>query len=210
MSLTRTAAHHHQKERVSRSIQGAVVLVTLALLAGCGNTSEPSAPTSAAESTESTESTQQSTAVPDLTGLLGADAASQLDDAGMTASFIAMSDGTEVTAVDAATRPVIRTSPAAGDDVRAGRTVSVFVGADLQASPTPPASNPAAETWDLTTDAGLCAADAELTNLELNDAIAPLLGFPAVRGDRSIEENDAIRAYKNEAFGRACPERASE
>jgi hypothetical protein len=62
---------------------------------------------------------------------------------------------------------------------------------------------------DLVTDAGLCAADAELTNLELNDAIAPLLGFSPVRRDRTVDQNDAIRAYKNAAFSRACPQRAS-
>lgn len=62
---------------------------------------------------------------------------------------------------------------------------------------------------DLTTDAGLCAADAEMTNLELNDALAPLLGFPPDRGARTLEQDDAIRAHKNAAFARGCPERAS-
>lgn len=60
---------------------------------------------------------------------------------------------------------------------------------------------------DLTTDAGLCAADAELTSLELNDALAPLLGYSAVRDLRSAEQDEAIRAHKNAAFERACPER---
>jgi hypothetical protein len=67
---------------------------------------------------------------------------------------------------------------------------------------------PAAAQFDLTTDAGLCAADAEMTNLELNDAIAPLLGFPADRDARTYDQDDAIRAYKNAAFERECPARA--
>ena len=62
---------------------------------------------------------------------------------------------------------------------------------------------------DLSTDAGLCAADAELTNLELNDALAPLLGFPAERDLRTFDQDEAIRAHKNAAFLRACPARAS-
>jgi len=62
---------------------------------------------------------------------------------------------------------------------------------------------------DLVTDAGAVCCDAELTNLELNDAIAPLLGFSPVRRDRTVEQNDAIRGYKNAAFSRACPERTS-
>lgn len=62
--------------------------------------------------------------------------------------------------------------------------------------------------FDLTTDAGLCAADAEMTSLELNDALAPLLGFPADRDARSFEQDEAIRDYKNAAFERECPARA--
>lgn len=62
--------------------------------------------------------------------------------------------------------------------------------------------------FDLTTDAGICAADAELTNLELNDVLAPVLGYPADRDQRTFEQDEAIRAYKNAAFQRECPERA--
>lgn len=62
---------------------------------------------------------------------------------------------------------------------------------------------------DLTTDQGLCAADAEMTNLELNDALAVVLGYPGDRDARSFEQDDAIRDYKNAAFKRACPARAS-
>lgn len=62
---------------------------------------------------------------------------------------------------------------------------------------------------DLTTDAGLCAADAELTSLELNDALAPLLGFAADSDLRTPDQDDAIRTHKNDAFTRACPARAS-
>lgn len=67
---------------------------------------------------------------------------------------------------------------------------------------------PPAPNLDLTTDAELCAADAELTNLELNDALAPLLGFPADRDARTTTQDDAIREYKNAAFLRECPARA--
>lgn len=66
----------------------------------------------------------------------------------------------------------------------------------------------AAGSLDLSTDAGLCAADAELTSLELNDALAPLLGFPADRDLRTPTQDDAIRTHKTDAFTRACPERA--
>lgn len=63
--------------------------------------------------------------------------------------------------------------------------------------------------YDLTTDEGLCEADSDLTNLELNDAIALLLGFPADRDERTYDQDEAIRDYKNEAFLRECPARAS-
>lgn len=68
---------------------------------------------------------------------------------------------------------------------------------------------PAADTTqpDLSTDEALCAADAEMTNLELNDALAPLLGFSPDRSARTPDQDDAIRAHKNAAFERACPER---
>ncbi|OYC97196.1 hypothetical protein CI089_01180 [Microbacterium sp. Yaish 1] len=62
--------------------------------------------------------------------------------------------------------------------------------------------------FDLTTDAGLCAADAEMTNRELNDALAPVLGYPADRDARTIDQEEMIRGYKNAAFERACPARA--
>jgi len=185
------------------------IAFAVVLLAGCTGeapsvkTSSPTAP-----ATVNADSGGVPTAVPDVTGLLGADAATLLADADMTVTFIAMSDGAELMAVDAASSLVIRTYPAAGDDVRSNRAVSVFVGTDTRPSPTVSTSAPAA-AWDLVTDAGLCAADAELTNLELNDAIAPLLGFSPVRDDRTVEQDDAIRAYKNAAFTRACPERAS-
>jgi len=82
-------------------------------------------------------------------------------------------------------------------------TVTVTVTATPQAASTAPAGMP-----DLTTDAGLCIADADMTNLELNDAIAPILGFPADRKARTPEQDDAIRNYKNAAFERKCPSRA--
>lgn len=47
-----------------------------------------------------------------------------------------------------------------------------------------------------------------MTNLELNDAIAPLLGYPADREARTFEQDEAIRDYKNAAFERMCPSRA--
>lgn len=72
-------------------------------------------------------------------------------------------------------------------------------------NPTPPAQT----IHDLSTDEGLCAADSELTNLELNDAIAPLLGFSPDRDARTSHQDDAIREHKNAAFLRACPARAS-
>jgi hypothetical protein len=78
-------------------------------------------------------------------------------------------------------------------------------------TPTPVATTPTPEanaTLDLTTDAGICAADAELTNLELNDALAPLLGYPADRDSRTFEQDEAIREHKNAALSRECPARA--
>lgn len=65
-----------------------------------------------------------------------------------------------------------------------------------------------ASSADLYTDKGVCAADAALTNLDLNDALAPILGYPAERAARTIEQDDAIRAHKNAVFRRTCPERA--
>ena len=180
----------------------ALAAVAVLALAGCGG-SGAAGPT---QTPSVKSSATQQTAVPDVTGLLGADAATQLADADMMVTFIAMSDGAELEAVDAASRPVIQTSPKAGADVHSDRAVSVFVGADTSPSPTVSASAPA---LDLVTDAGLCAADAKMTNLELNDAIAPLLGFSPVRRERTLEQDDAIRGYKNAAFSRACPERAS-
>lgn len=95
-------------------------------------------------------------------------------------------------------------------------TVTVTVTASPEPAPTVtvtatplPAAPPATDgAIDLTTDAGLCAADAEMTNLELNDALAPILGYPADRDTRTYEQDEAIRAYKNAAFERACPARA--
>lgn len=96
-------------------------------------------------------------------------------------------------------------------------TVTTTVTATPAPAPTvtvtvaPPAAapqQPQTET-DLTTDAGLCAADAEMTNLELNDAIAPTLGYPADGDLRTPDQDAAIRDYKNAAFLRACPARAA-
>lgn len=187
----------------------ALVAVAVLALAGCGGSGDSGAagPTQT-PAVESSATPGQQTAVPDVTGLLGADAATRLADADMMVTFIAMSDGAELKAVDAASSPVIQTYPKAGADVHSDRAVSVFVGTDTRPLPTVSASAPAA-ALDLVTDAGLCAADAEMTNLELNDAIAPLLGYSPVRDERTVEQDDAIRSYKNAAFTRACPERAS-
>lgn len=76
-------------------------------------------------------------------------------------------------------------------------------------TPAPAISQPSGPVLDLTTDIGLCDADMRLSNLELNDALAPILGYPADREQRTTEQDDAIRAYKNAAFERACPSRAS-
>lgn len=70
-------------------------------------------------------------------------------------------------------------------------------------------TTPTAESFDLATDEGLCSADSKMTDLELNDAVAPLFGFPAERRSRTYEETEKIRAYKNAAFSRECPERVS-
>ena len=97
-------------------------------------------------------------------------------------------------------------------------TVTVTVTSTPEPAPTvtvtvtPTTAPPSTEdesAFDLTTDAGLCAADGEMTNLELNDAIAPILGFPADRDSRTFEQDEAIREHKNEAFLRECPARAS-
>lgn len=95
-------------------------------------------------------------------------------------------------------------------------TVTVTVTATPEPAPTvtvtaTPEAQPGTESesqTDLTTDAGLCAADAEMTSLELNDALAPILGFPADRDARSFEDDEAIREHKNAAFERECPARA--
>ena len=87
-------------------------------------------------------------------------------------------------------------------------TVTVTVTAPAPAPVVPAPAKPSA-ALDLTTDAGICAADADLTNLELNDALAPLLGYPADRRSRTDTQNQAIRDYKNAALKRACPARAS-
>jgi|GEM_PF-3709462 len=88
-------------------------------------------------------------------------------------------------------------------------TATASATATVTPSPSGTATPAAAAPFDLSTDEGLCAADAELSNLELNDALAPLLGFPADRDARSFEQDEAIRAHKNAAFARACPARAS-
>lgn len=67
----------------------------------------------------------------------------------------------------------------------------------------------AMDALDLTPDQVLCALDEELTGRELDDAMAPLLGFAADRDLRTPAQDDEIRDYKNAAFMRACPERAS-
>ena len=119
-----------------------------------------------------------------------------------------MSDGAELNAADAASSPVIQTYPKAGADAHSNRAVAVFVGTATRPSPTVSARATAA-ALDLVTDAGLCAADAGITNLELNDAIAPLLGYSPARDQRTVDQDDAIRSYKNGAFARACPKRTS-
>lgn len=65
-----------------------------------------------------------------------------------------------------------------------------------------------APAFDLATDEALCAADAAMTNFEINDALAPLLGYPADRDARTSDQDEAIREHKNAAFERACPARA--
>lgn len=77
-----------------------------------------------------------------------------------------------------------------------------------EAAPPATAAPDTNATLDLTTDAGICAADAEMTNLELNNALAPLLGLPTEGYARTYAQDDAIREYKNAAFLRECPERA--
>lgn len=75
----------------------------------------------------------------------------------------------------------------------------------------PTFKEPTAEaTFDLNTDEGICAGDAAMTSLELNDALAPLLGISPDREVRSVHEDDVIRAHKNAAFTRACIERAND
>lgn len=87
----------------------------------------------------------------------------------------------------------------------AAQDVAAAMGGRTQQIGTPAPST----TRDLRTDEGLCAADAEMTNLQLNDAIAVILGYPGDRDARSYEQAAAIRDYKSAAFERACPARAS-
>jgi len=92
---------------------------------------------------------------------------------------------------------------------RAAPAPTVTVTVTPEAIPSAAPSTPSAGGVDLRSDQGLCAADAEMTNLQLNDAIAVMLGYPGDRDARSYEQDDAIRDYKNAAFERACPARAS-
>lgn len=109
------------------------------------------------------------------------------------------------------TESVEITAEATEDALTKEERIAAAENAPAQASPEPAATEPPADepALDLTTDDGLCAADAELTNLELNDALAPMLGFSADRDLRSFDEDEAIREYKNDAFSRTCPERMS-
>jgi hypothetical protein len=136
--------------------------------------------------------------VPDVVGMTAGEATADFAGLGVTVQVKTTSDGADVPAADAAMLPVVYAYPEPGEPIGAGRLIVLYV--------TPAAPPPA---LDLTTDQGLCAADAELTNLELNDALAPQLGFPADGDARTVEQDDAIKAYKNAAFARACPERAS-
>lgn len=315
-----TAAQKRTKAVQLRTI--VLLTVTALSLSACSTTPDtPVQASQGAQTAAEAPSAQPVTTVPDVTGTSGWGAATRLAQVDMVVTFIAMADGAELTAAEAADRPVIQTYPEAGDNVHSDRTVSVFVGAALapaeDAAPEPTAlpaytvepfdaerpsevrvtvaetinleqaeaimaelvavakgwpyggyfvsincstggtatfdhrlangkfavgnlgaaqtglqageqettvqdgatcpapetpavvtERPAVAALDLSTDAGLCAADAEMTNLELNDAIAPLLGFSPVRDDRTFEQDDAIRAYKNAAFTRVCPARA--
>jgi hypothetical protein len=108
-------------------------------------------------------------------------------------------------------------TPAQEDEVRAILTLcpdhpfrSLYEANLAPAEPVAPTSpGDDQKTYDLTTAVGICEADAELTNLELNDALAPLLGFAPDRRLRSPDQDQAIRDHKTAAFLAECPERAS-
>jgi len=175
--------------------------VAAAVLAGCTAVdAEPQ------DDETTTAAVEQATVVPDVVGSLGGEAAAQIEALDMSVRYVANASGDEVAAADAATSLVAGSYPEPGDEVRSDRTVTLFLGTDMGASA--PAA-PDLSAFDLSTDAGICAADAEITSLELNDALAPMLGYSAERDARTPEQDDAIRAYKNDAFNRACPERAS-
>lgn len=186
-----------------RTAAALTAIAVAGLLAACTTDEPAETSTPTAVETTSTPTEAESAAaqvVPDVDGVPASQAAAAVAELGVAVQFKNTTDGAEVAAADAAALPVVFAYPETGQPIGAGKLVVLYVN--------PSAAQPA-PAFDLTTDEGLCGADAELTGLELNDALAPQLGFPADRDARTIEQDDAIRAYKNDAFNRACPERAS-
>lgn len=131
------------------------------------------------------------------------------DDAPTKEERIAAAENAPGKAADAAAAEAAAT---AAEEAETARQVEAIEAAEAQKiAEAQDAADDAAlvGALDLTTDEGLCAADAELTNLEVNDALAPLLGFSADRDVRTFDQTEAIREHKNLAFSRACPERMS-
>lgn len=125
----------------------------------------------------------------------------KLGGAAIVAVIIGLSAGCTATAP--APAPTVTVTAEAAPAPTVTVTVTATPG-PMTASP----NGPSAGGMDLTTDEGLCAADAEMSNLELNDAVALVLGYPGDRDLRTFDQDDAIRDYKNAAFQRACPGRA--
>lgn len=73
----------------------------------------------------------------------------------------------------------------------------------------PPDADGDAPTIDLPTAEAICADAAGMSSLELNDALAPDLGYSADRNMRTNEQTEQIREYAEAAFLLACPELGS-
>ncbi|KON72564.1 hypothetical protein M768_13735 [Cellulosimicrobium cellulans F16] len=109
----------------------ALLMAAMMVVAGCSG--QPSSPgsTPSEELSASTDAQQPSASptMPDVVGLTGSAAADELADLAVEVRFVAMDRSGDMAANEAAEAPVVQTYPAAGDDVRGGAGISLFMGA---------------------------------------------------------------------------------